>query len=330
MADFYADARDMLDTRRAKRAALISARKAEVCRLVPRIAEIEKQLDATGMKMLSAVAEDNVSPEEAAERIMKQNRAFCAERAKLLEENGFSPDFLEPKFVCGKCSDTGYTKDGKRCTCVVKAVTESALRGANLTKILRSQTFENFNLTYYDREINPQKGISPRDNARSIKAAAMDFVKKFDVSNENLWLYGPSGLGKTFISSAIASSLTAAGRDVVYISANVLFPILEDIHFCRDISERSRYLAKHAADCELLVLDDVGAEFVTPFTSAEFFRIINTRLLSEKKMVFSSNLSYAEIPKIYSERIVSRLIGSFTAIEFFGEDIRQKIKEENH
>ena len=114
--------------------------------------------------------------------------------------------------------------------------------------------------------------------------------------------------------------------DVLYVSANSLFPILEDIHFNRDISGKSQYLARHIFDAELLILDDLGAEFTTPFTASELFRIINDRLLEGKKIIISTNLSISEMEKRYSSSVYSRLIGSFEIIKFFGEDIRWKIK----
>ena len=88
--------------------------------------------------------------------------------------------------------------------------------------------------------------------------------------------------------------------------------------------EKSSYIAEKVLDADLLILDDLGAEFITQFTTSELFRIVNHRLLTGKKMIFSTNLTLSELKSTYSERIVSRIIGEFENCVFFGEDIRKK------
>lgn len=321
----YQNAMDVIDKRREERKNLITARQSEIYSRIPRIYEIEKRLSETGMLLLNSVAGSAISPEEAVSRIMAENKEYADEVERLLVQNGYSPDYLNPPFFCPLCSDTGYNQDNKLCSCLKTELTDRALREANLTKHMAGQTFDKFDLAYYDNETKNNVGIGARENASSILRDAINFVDKFDYSEENLLFYGPSGLGKTFLSSAIATELLKKGKDVLYISANSLFPTLEDIHFGRGDAE-AIYIAKKALDADLLILDDLGAEFITQFTASELFRIMNQRLLTGKKMVFSTNLTFPQIVESYSERIVSRIIGNFTTLRFFGEDIRKKKK----
>jgi DNA replication protein DnaC len=318
---------EVIEKRREDREALLSARRNEIYSKIPKIAEIEKTLSSTGMKLLSSVADSSVSPEDAVVQIMHENRVLSGEIKELLTANGYSADYLEPPYVCSKCSDTGYDESGRQCSCLRKELTDKALSDANLTKHMAGQTFETFSLTYYDNSVRNSVGMGAKDNARSIFEIAYNFAKNFDYTDKNLLFYGPSGLGKTFLSSAIASYLIAEGKDVLYISANSFFPMLENIHFGRR-DDRSAYIYDKSLDADLLILDDLGAEFITQFTAAELFRVTNMRLLSGKKMVFSTNLSLQEIVSSYSERIVSRIIGNFETLQFFGEDIRKKQKYE--
>lgn len=319
---FYQNAVDVIDKRREDRVALINQRKNEVYTRIPRIAELEKRLSATGMMLLTRVAEESTSPEEAVSRIMAENREYTEEIEKLLAENGYSTDYLNPPYICSVCHDTGYV-DSKLCNCLKSEITNKALKDANLTRHMAGQTFDKFNLSYYDNSIKNSQGIGARENAAVILRTAKNFVESFDSSDSNLLFYGASGLGKTFLSSAIATELISRGKDVLYISANSLFPMLENLHFGRG-DEKSIYIAQKALDSDLLILDDLGAEFMTQFTVSELFRIMNQRLLTGKKMVFSTNLNLSEIKSSYSERIVSRLIGNFDPILFFGEDIRKQ------
>lgn len=321
----YHNAADIIDKRQSERRELIETRKKEIYRKIPRIAEIEARLNKTGMLLLSSVADNGSTAEDAVARIMAENKAFNKEMENLLADNGYDKSYLNPPFICSLCSDTGYTEDNKLCSCLKTELTKKALREANLTEYMAGQTFEKFNLSYYDNEIKNSVGIGARENAASILSVAKSFVENFDDTNTNLLFYGPSGLGKTFLSSAIAAELLKRGKDVLYISANSLFPSLENMHFGRT-DEKSSYITEKALNADLLILDDLGAEFVTQFTASELFRIMNQRLLSGKKMVFSSNLTLPEIENTYSERIVSRIIGSFETLRFFGEDIRKKKK----
>ncbi len=321
----YQNAMDVINKRRESRNELIKLRKNEIAAKIPRIAEIENRLASTGMILLYQVADSGMSAEEFVAKIMGENKVLNEEKARLLMQHGYSEDYLDPPYVCPLCSDTGYNKDNKLCSCLKTELTQKALKDANLTAHMAGQTFENFNLSYYDGEVDSEIGISPRDNAASILRECKSFAENFDSPGKNMLLYGPSGLGKTFLSSAIATELLKKGKDVLYISANSLFPMLENIHFGRR-DEQSAYIYEKVLSADLLILDDLGAEFITQFTASELFRILNHRLLTGKKMVFSTNLTLSEIVSSYSERIVSRLIGEFENLRFFGEDIRKKKK----
>ena len=319
----YKNAMDVIRQRNQARDELIQTRKNEIYSRIPRIAQIENRLTATGMLMLSRVADSDMTPEEFVSHIMTENKALNEEKIRLLAENGYSCDYLDPPYICTICSDTGYNKDNRLCSCLKLELTKRALKEANLTEHMAGQTFENFNLAYYDATVDPASGKTARENAARILHECKRFVENFDDDPKNLLFYGASGLGKTFLSSAVATELLKKGVDVLYISANSLFPTLENLHFGRG-DEKSSYIAQKALDAELLILDDLGAEFITQFTTSELFRIVNHRLLTGKKMIFSTNLTLSELTSTYSERIVSRIIGEFLTLRFFGEDIRKK------
>ena len=90
--------------------------------------------------------------------------------------------------------------------------------------------------------------------------------------------------------------------------------------------EIDEMLEKAAAylDCDLLVVDDLGAEFSTQFTVACFYNLLTNRMRASKKMVISTNQDISALESIYGARIVSRLIGDFELLQFFGKDIRQQ------
>ena len=98
----------------------------------------------------------------------------------------------------------------------------------------------------------------------------------------------------------------------------------EDYKFGRDESDAAQSTMSSVQNCELLIIDDLGAEFHSPFTDSCLFEIVNSRLSNRKKMIISSNLSPKELSKNYSDRIASRIIGEFEQLLFIGDDIRIK------
>ena len=76
--------------------------------------------------------------------------------------------------------------------------------------------------------------------------------------------------------------------------------------------------------CDLLVLDDLGAEFSTAFSQSVLYQVINDRMVEGRSTIISTNLDLSGLSKTYNERILSRLIGSYTMYGFVGRDIRQQ------
>ena len=150
-----------------------------------------------------------------------------------------------------------------------------------------------------------------------ILSKALNFIKTFDKSKDNLLFYGNSGTGKTFLSHCIAKELLDKGYFVVYRTAEELIQNLRKIRF-----ENHRDLEKLLLDCDLLIIDDLGTEQINDFSKTELFNLLNKRLLKEKNMLVSTNYSLKELMSIYSERITSRLLGNFNLFKFYGDDIR--------
>ena len=75
-------------------------------------------------------------------------------------------------------------------------------------------------------------------------------------------------------------------------------------------------------DADLLILDDLGAEFESDFGNAAINEIVSDAILNGKAIIIISNLSVGQLEERYGQRVTSRLNG-FEVIEFTGEDIRQ-------
>ena len=109
------------------------------------------------------------------------------------------------------------------------------------------------------------------------------------------------------------------GYTVIYGSAQDLLRKVENEHFGRAENERTLDMMLEA---DLLVLDDLGAEFSSSFSQSVVYNLLNSRIASGKPMIVSSNLTIQEFNEKYSRRIVSRLFSQLVQIRFIGRDVR--------
>ena len=110
-------------------------------------------------------------------------------------------------YTCTDCQDTGYI-GSRKCTCFKKAEIELLYAQSNLNEILEKEKFDSFSFDYYSATIkNEATGLSALETARRAYDTAQRFVQNFDHKFENLFLYGDTGVGKTFLSHCIAREL---------------------------------------------------------------------------------------------------------------------------
>jgi len=102
-----------------------------------------------------------------------------------------------------------------------------------------------------------------------------------------------------------------------------LFKAIEDERFGREEYDEPSGYMQDIIDVDLMIIDDLGTEFLNSFVSTELFNIINSRLVERKPVIISTNLGINDIKERYGERISSRIVGEYEIIKFAGEDIRR-------
>lgn len=313
-----------LSSRRNEAKARVSTKKEELYSHLPRLVAIENELAGTGIQLVHAVMTGKQSTAQAVESIRCKNLGLQNERTQLLNKAGVGADYFEPQYVCNKCHDEGYIS-GKMCECLKKILRDEKLRRLNSTSSLSLSHFQNFRLEYYPTTPN-ENSIVPREKMTEIYEQCVQFAKNFHSNNgRNLMMMGATGLGKTHLSLAIAAEVIVQGYEVVYGSLQDLVRRTESEKFSREGSGYETLDTMLA--CDLLILDDLGSEFVTGFTSSTIYNIINTRINHHKSTIISTNLQFKELNDQYADRVISRLIGSYTILWFCGNDVRRILLE---
>ncbi|MBQ8519377.1 MAG: ATP-binding protein [Agathobacter sp.] len=242
------------------------------------------------------------------------------EKKNLLLASGFDEDSFEPIYTCADCRDTGYI-NGEKCHCFKQEVINVVYSQSNIKNILSRENFNSFSFEYYsDEEINPTTGLSSLDTAKRAVDECKHFIEDFDNKPKNLFFYGNTGVGKTFLSNCVAKELLEKGYSVIYFTAFQLFDILSKGVFDRDADAIAAH--QNIFDCDLLIIDDLGTEFANSFTTSQLFLCVNERLLRHKSTIISTNLNLNQMIDMYSERTWSRISSNYTLIKLFGDDIR--------
>jgi len=307
------------DKRRERGDARVAKRLAEMYAACPRLAEIDEELRLTGLN-LARIAISGKPGEIGALRAA--SAGLREEKAVLIAESGFAPDFLTSgAYACEKCGDTGYA-GGQMCACLRQSLIEKYYDLSNVKNAIAEENFDTFDFKYYGGQVISSEGVSPLEQMKMIHRTCVDFVAKFDEEFANLLFYGEPGLGKTFLCNCVAKELLERGRTVLYVTAPRVFKAIEDYRFNRDGMSAPDETIEALTEVDLLIIDDLGAEFPTVLTASELFNVINTRLLQKKPTVISTNLTLADFESQYSERILSRLFGHYKRLKFIGKDIR--------
>lgn len=294
----------------------------------PRIKEIDSQISKTGILIAKALLNDPDSYEKNIIEVKKKMNDLKAEKAFLLTENNIPLDYLDIKYECSKCEDTGFLKkndfkDVEKCTCLKQELVRESYSMSNIEQKLLKENFNTFDIDLFSDEQFEDEQLSPKQNMLSILDTAKSFCLNFNEPNdENLLFYGGTGLGKTFMCNCIAKNLLDRGKVVVYQTSFKLIEIVESCRFNKANSNLSRDDYDMIFSADLLIIDDLGTELVNSFTASELFNIINSRLLSGKKTVISTNLSLLDMGEIYTDRIFSRIASHFSLSRFYGPDIR--------
>lgn len=318
------EAKKQLELRRLSHLREAQEKKDELYASVPRLAEIEREITATGSAVGKSIFLSPDKVKEAIEGLRLRMEALKEERGAILKELGLPADYLQPKFDCPLCGDTGFLPDGTRCRCLEAAVKSAQYQRLSGLSPLSLCSFSSFRLDYY-ADVPDKNGIVPRERMKKLLDYCVQYAQHLSGDSPNLLLTGPTGLGKTHLSLAIAKEGIDKGRLVLYGSWQNFLNEMERERFSSGAEEDTM---RQLLEAELLILDDVGTEFSTSFTQSAFYNIINSRLNCRRPTIITTNYSLDDFAERYGQRVSSRIFGGYTCLRFFGEDIRvlKKVK----
>lgn len=293
---------------RARALAAYDARREEIYAMIPRLEAIEEEMRKAAYNLPFALraAADKPACRKAVEETLTK---LAAERARLLADHGFAPDYLEIHYECPRCADTGCLPEGTLCPCARERLL--ALKYAS-SGLAREARFELFSSSIYK---------NAEQKRRSLRAKELCELYAGELALNGapgLILMGETGVGKTYLLDCIGRRALERGSSVQkYTAYNIIDQML------RSIRERTAPMDLLAP--ALLLIDDLGTEPMIPSITFEaLFAAINERGNAGRATAIATNLERGEILEIYGERIFSRLFSQrgYSVIELKGSDLR--------
>ncbi len=178
----------------------LEKRKEELYNSIPRLRQIEDDLNNFAISTAKNILKNGSSPEEEQE-LKNKVELLKAEKARILAELNLPDNYLQPFYTCPICKDTGYVSDGGynmvMCSCLKQKLLDYSFNKSNMSN-LNKENFSTFNPNMFSDEVDIAKfhfNISPRTNILNIKNKCVQFVENFeDPAQKNLLFTGNTGL----------------------------------------------------------------------------------------------------------------------------------------
>lgn len=310
----YTEVKAEIERRRLAAEAEADARSAELREKSSEIADIDSELSGTGMRLFkAALVGEDLTP------LKERNQELNRRKRELILSLGYPEDYAEVRYTCPHCKDTGYIGGTKVCSCLKEELIKATIASSGIGNLIEKQSFDNFELGLYKENDRLYKMMS------SNLEAAKSFAKNFKEKPANMLFVGKTGTGKTHLSTAIAREVIKSGFDVIYDTTQNIISDFETDRF-KNAYSQAEPLSDKYMECDLLIMDDLGTEFATPFTISCIYNLINTRQNRGLSTIISTNLDQKELSSRYEDRICSRLLGSDYRVLAFGGPDRRIIK----
>ena len=289
---------------------------------IPNLEAIDKAIGQKNVAMIrSGILHKNKAQQSA---LQQEIEALMKERHALLTQYGVDEAVYKPKWDCPLCEDRGYLADGTLCKCYQQERIQNIIEQSGMSAAMQQYRFENFYLDGFDKPEDIQKKVE------WCKQFARQIVN--GTCNDSLFLRGDVGRGKTHLSSAIANTVLAGGKTVIYKRAADLFDMIRRYKY-EESTQRWHEVLAQLISCDLLVIDDLGAERTTDFVTEQLVLLLEERNYRNKPWIINSNLKLSQIQDSYNTRVSDRIMDRATAIllerpnSYRKEQAEQRMKE---
>jgi DNA replication protein DnaC len=190
---------------------------------------------------------------------------------------------------CLRCGGTGWifkTVDEvevvNRCTCDEETRAERFAARSGIPPLYANASTENFSL--------PKDNPIAHRGLASVMLTVRTFVREYPVVDKaGLLFIGETGVGKTHLAVAALNALIQRGFEGVFFDYQTLLDRIRS-GYDRSSGSMDKEAYRLALDCEILLLDDLGAHRVTDWVEDTVASIITHRCNHRKPVIVTTNL----------------------------------------
>ena len=144
-------------------------------------------------------------------------------------------------------------------------------------------------------------------------------------SNTGLFIYGKTGVGKSYLSICLANRQVEQNRSVAYVNARNTISDLRG--YVINDKDKFNDIINKMKTAELLIIDDLGNEKITDWSrDAVLYDVLDYRLRNKKnKIIINSNYNLSELKELYkvdnevrAKRFINLINSICESIELFG------------
>lgn len=263
--------------------------------------------------------------ENAAER--------CAENSVECEGDYISNGILH----CGKCNTPKQSRIkvfGKEqinpcdCKCMMADYEKSQLARKEQEQFISASYLRNsgiHNRAMHGWTFENDNGSSPK-----LMNAAKRYVSGWeDMRSKNIGLcfFGSVGTGKTYAAACIANALIDKGNRVVMTDFSRIINAMQSF----GTKDKNAYI-DNICGCDLLIIDDLGAERQSEYALQICEQVIDERAKSKKPLILTTNILLETLKNLSDmkyARMYSRILEMTVPIQSAGSNKRRTTHEEN-
>jgi DNA replication protein DnaC len=192
--------------------------------------------------------------------------------------------------ACPQCGGTGWRivdKDGiqgaEKCDCLAAGRSARLMANAGIPPLFKNASFDNFNT-------RPENPVTHR-LLQSAVTTANSYGREypFGTEKQGLLFIGDPGTGKTHLAVSVLKRLISRGYEGVFWDyQNLLERIRASYDPSSGAAQREAY--QQALECEILLLDDLGAHRVTDWVEDTITSLITYRYNNNKPVIATTNL----------------------------------------
>ncbi|MBO4848458.1 MAG: ATP-binding protein [Clostridia bacterium] len=290
---FGKDTEDLLSARRSASLRELHDHREDIRKNYPVIEALRNEIAETALDFSSKIMAAPDRTEELEKLAKEIVSAKEKELKNLLAAHGLPSDYLELKYRCPVCADTGIA-GSELCSCIKQHMIERMFSGSGINP---GESFKSFR---HDLISDPRQNKA----MERIYSYCLEYSDMFpDNDLPDLLLVGAPGIGKTFLLNCIGGRVLERGYSVLKVTASKLIGSVMD-SITEDGVERPDYILP-----ELLIIDDLGTEpMIRNVTIESILSIICERQDMNRATLIATNKKFEEIDEEYGERIISRIV----------------------